>query len=57
MMMRQPQGLSIAIIAGMPSTIDESPFAYKDAGSILERVQETVSVEHRLKPIYNFKAH
>lgn len=40
-----------------PSTIDESPFAYKDAGSILERVQETVSVEHRLKPIYNFKAH
>lgn len=40
-----------------PSTIDESPFAYKDADSILERVQETVSVEHRLKPIYNFKAH
>lgn len=40
-----------------PSTIDESPFAYKDAGSILEHVQETVSVEHRLKPIYNFKAH
>lgn len=40
-----------------PSTIDESPFAYKNADSILERVQETVSIEHRLKPIYNFKAH
>lgn len=33
------------------ATIDESPFAYKDAEAIRERIERT------LKPVYNFKAH
>lgn len=39
------------------STIDESPFAYKSADSIIKRIGETVTVDKILKPIYNFKAH
>lgn len=40
-----------------PSTLDESPFAYKNADSIRERIGETARIERTLKPIYNFKAH
>ena len=40
-----------------PSTLDESPFAYKNADSIRERIGETAHIERTLKPIYNFKAH
>lgn len=38
------------------STIDESPFAYKPAGEILECITDTVDVVKSLKPVYNFKA-
>jgi RNA-splicing ligase RtcB len=39
-----------------PSTIDESPFAYKNAEDIEEAIRPTVDVYDRLRPIYNFKA-
>jgi len=38
------------------STLDESPFAYKDASEIESLLQDTVEVKYHLKPIYNFKA-
>lgn len=37
-------------------TIDEAPFAYKDYEEIMECIQDSVTVEKRLVPIYNFKA-
>lgn len=37
-------------------TIDESPFAYKDAKEIEEAVSDTVTVTAHLKSVYNFKA-
>ena len=39
-----------------PSTLDESPMAYKDMRDILKNIRPTCSVERRLYPIYNFKA-
>lgn len=38
------------------STIDEAPGAYKDAQSIIDQIQDTVTIVTRLKPVYNFKA-
>lgn len=38
------------------STIDEAPFAYKDAEEIIECVGDTVEIVKHLKPIYNRKA-
>jgi len=38
------------------STLDESPFAYKNADDILRYLEPTVDVTHRIYPIYNFKA-
>jgi RNA-splicing ligase RtcB len=37
-------------------TLDESPMAYKRAGDILAHIGETVAIEKRLRPLYNFKA-
>jgi RNA-splicing ligase RtcB len=37
-------------------TLDESPMAYKRAKDILDYIGETVDVEQRLTPLYNFKA-
>jgi len=37
-------------------TLDESPMAYKKAKDVLDYVGESVEVERRLKPVYNFKA-
>ena len=37
-------------------TLEESPIAYKKAKDVLERIGETVEVEHRLKPLYTYKA-
>jgi tRNA-splicing ligase RtcB len=37
-------------------TIDESPQAYKDADEIIGAIEETVTPEYTMKPIYNFKA-
>lgn len=39
------------------STVDESPFAYKDMQSILSHINDTVDVLEVIKPIYNYKAH
>ena len=36
-------------------TIDEAPMAYKDAEEIIEKLKDTVKIEKRLKPVYNFK--
>lgn len=38
------------------STLDEAPFAYKDMDEIMRCIEPTVTIEQRLKPIYNFKA-
>lgn len=38
------------------STIDEAPMAYKPMEEIIENIQDTVSIEKIIKPIYNFKA-
>ena len=38
------------------STLDESPQAYKKADTIVEYLKDTVDVQHRMKPVYNFKA-
>lgn len=37
------------------STIDESPFAYKDAEMIKEAIKPTVDIIHMVKPILNIK--
>ncbi|MDR2661431.1 MAG: RtcB family protein [Treponema sp.] len=37
-------------------TLDESPMAYKRPKDILDYIEETVEIEARLKPLYNFKA-
>ncbi|MDR1179382.1 MAG: RtcB family protein [Spirochaetales bacterium] len=37
-------------------TLDESPMAYKRPRDILECIADSVEVEQRLKPLYNFKA-
>ena len=38
------------------STIDESPMAYKPIEEIKENIQDTVTIEKIIKPVYNFKA-
>ena len=38
------------------NTIDESPFAYKDAKEIMNLVGDTVDIVKHIKPIYNRKA-
>ena len=37
-------------------TLEESPMAYKKSKDVLNYIDETVEVEQRLKPLYNFKA-
>jgi hypothetical protein len=36
-------------------TLDESPMAYKRPRDILEYLEDTVEIEQRLMPLYNFK--
>ena len=38
------------------STIDEAPMAYKPIEEILENIKDTVTVEKRIKPVYNIKS-
>ncbi len=38
------------------STLDESPFAYKDYKEIMNHIHPTVEIIERLIPIFNFKA-
>lgn len=37
-------------------TIDESPMVYKPATEIMRLIQETVTIEAVIKPVFNFKA-
>jgi RNA-splicing ligase RtcB len=37
-------------------TLEESPMAYKKSRDVLDYIGDTVDVELRLKPLYNFKA-
>lgn len=39
------------------STLDESPFAYKESQEIIDAIADTVTIDMLVKPIYNFKAH
>ena len=39
-----------------PSTLDESPMAYKSMAEIVENIHPTATILKRIKPIYNFKA-
>ena len=38
------------------ATLDECPMAYKSLEDIVSHIGETVEIERRLFPIYNFKA-
>ena len=38
------------------ATIDEAPFAYKSMEEIIRNMGDTVDIEERVKPVYNFKA-
>jgi RNA-splicing ligase RtcB len=40
----------------VPSTLDESPMAYKNHEEIEKYLEETVDIIYRVKPLYNFKA-
>ncbi len=37
-------------------TLDEAPFAYRSMDDIVEAIQDTVTIDRILKPIYNYKA-
>ncbi len=37
------------------STLDESPFCYRDLADIQNAIADTVQIEHLLKPLYNYK--
>ena len=38
------------------ATLDECPMAYKSLEDIVRHIGDTVEIERRLFPIYNFKA-
>ena len=40
----------------LPSTIDESPMAYKSMDEIIRCIDPTVEIIEIIKPVYNFKA-
>ena len=46
----------IFTLSVLPSTIDESPMAYKPASAIIDTVSDTVEILDLAKPVYNFKA-
>ena len=46
----------IFTLSVLPSTIDESPMAYKPAAAIIDLVSDTVEILDVAKPVYNFKA-
>ncbi|MBQ8799680.1 MAG: RtcB family protein [Lachnospiraceae bacterium] len=37
-------------------TLDEAPFAYRSVEDITEVIKDTVNIEKRIRPVYNFKA-
>jgi RNA-splicing ligase RtcB len=51
---KQMRGIWSSVIC--KDTLEESPMAYKKARDVLDYTGETVEVEQRLRPLYNFKA-
>ncbi len=51
---KQMEGIFTSSVSS--ATLDECPMAYKSIDSILENIGDTVKVEKRILPIYNFKA-
>ena len=51
---KQMKGIWSSVIC--KDTLEESPLAYKKARDVLDYIGETVEIEHRLRPLYNFKA-
>ncbi len=51
---KQMEGIFTSSVS--QATLDECPMAYKSIDSILENIGDTVKVEKRILPIYNFKA-
>lgn len=37
-------------------TLDEAPFAYRSLREIEDRIEDTVEISKRIRPVYNFKA-
>lgn len=37
-------------------TLDEAPFAYRNIEDIAQSIEETVTIDSIIKPVYNFKA-
>ncbi len=38
------------------TTVDEAPFAYKPMEEIVQNIRDTVTIDHHIRPLYNFKA-
>jgi RNA-splicing ligase RtcB len=51
---KEMRGIWSSIIC--KDTLEESPMAYKKARDVLNYIGETVEIEQRIKPLYNFKA-
>lgn len=51
---KETRGIWSSVIC--KDTLDESPMAYKKPKDVLDFIGETVELEQRLKPLYNFKA-
>lgn len=51
---KQMQGVYTTSVS--KATLDECPMAYKRIEDILQNIEDTVSVQAVLKPVYNFKA-
>lgn len=51
---REMEGICSSSV--VPSTLDESPMAYKALGDIEPMLSPTARIERRIGPIYNFKA-
>jgi RNA-splicing ligase RtcB len=50
---KQMRGIWSSVIG--KDTLEESPMAYKRPKDVLDYLEETVEIERRLKPLYNFK--
>ena len=37
-------------------TLDEAPFAYRGMNEIMEQIVDTIKIDQKLLPVYNFKS-
>jgi len=51
---KQMKGIWSSVIC--KDTLEESPMAYKKPKDVLDYISDTVEIQQRLKPLYNFKA-